>query len=528
MKLSMDILSDELKDSLCFARIMEDSDLTLEGVRFLDESAGTLSSQLVYVGSRIPEERPDHFNMLYFGPLEPGDIPKDCSILVMDCQCQIHAVFNRVLNIFQMYSIWERTLQDFLADSAPLDRFLDVSQPILRTGIVLLDWDHNCVAVTRIKMEGCPLWDAILNGYGYKYKYVIENSSPKLSDITKAKVIQQNWSNLDQRYLYNSVINVNGLPMFGLGLHKIEEPTVPFGKHTTQLFEMLVDVVGRRLNDESRRSPSRGVLYDGFIRDVISGELKDPVEMNRKNNFIRFSPGDHLTMGIVEFKNVSYRSKWLEERSQELESLWPGSVCSVIDRQLLWIINLKGIYDYSLVSGRQKERVDQWMKERAARCGVSPSFTSLANMRQSYQQAFSSLHYGLACGGEHSRYVYCYFDSFEYQLLSLASTTVDLTTLVHPVLHTLIAFDEAHKTGYYETLKTYLLNEHSMTFNEMAELLHLHRNTFHYRLDKIREITGVDFKDRSVKMRLALSIYSFDLFPDCAYGKCPDPNPFSP
>lgn len=517
MRLSMDILAEELKDLILSAHIPEDSGLELEGVRFLEENDDMLCSHLLYIGTWIPSTLPSRFHMLYLGSIPGGALPESCSVLALDAGCGERAVLNRVLGAFQKYNDWYDTLQRMLADRASFQAFLDVSQPIFRCGICLMDWDHNCVAVTRLKIENSPLWDAILDGYGYKYKFVIEHSNPKLSDITKSKKISQNWSNLDNRYLYNSTLYVNGLPMYGIGLHKIEQPDLPFGRHIKQLFEVLLDTVGQRLNDESGQQLTRGVLYDVFIRDVINGKVKNPDELNASNEFICFAPDDRLAVGVVVFKNINYRSEWLVNCSKELENLWPGSVCTVVDCQLLWIVNLKETFDFQMIANSLKKRIQQWMIDRVARCGFSPSFCGLTTLRLRYHQAISALHYGLACGEENLRPVYTYFEHLDYQLLNLASTSTDLTDLVHPTLRVLLAFDQTHKTNYYETLKCYLLNEYSLTFNEMADKLHVHRNTFHYRLDKIQEIAGISFKDHSAKTQLLLSIYCFDLFPSCTY-----------
>jgi carbohydrate diacid regulator len=42
---------------------------------------------------------------------------------------------------------------------------------------------------------------------------------------------------------------------------------------------------------------------------------------------------------------------------------------------------------------------------------------------------------------------------------------------------------------------------------EAAERLGVHRNTVLYRLDRVREITGYDFDDASIRMRLQLALH---------------------
>ena len=517
MRLSIDILAEDLKEYIEFARISRDSEMDLAGVRFLEENGEAPDPLTLYVGTKLPMEIPEAFHMLYLGRDLPKELPGRCSILKIKETCSEHRIFNQALNVFQRYGEWEDTLQRLLEEHAPLAEFLNVSQPILKAGICLLDWDHNCIAVTRVKMDNCPLWDAILDGYGYKYKFVIEQSNPKLNDLTRSKGMTQNWSNIDQRYLYNVPLFINGFAMFGIGLHKMEDPTIPFGRNTAQLLEVLADVMTQRLIYENQVHPTRSVLYDAFIRDLIDNRVQDPDEVNRQNHYIHRVEDDHLTIGIVVFKDIKYRSAFLSYCAKELESLWPSSTCSVVDCQLLWILNLKEQLDYQFISEERKRDIDKWMKEKVARCGLSPSFRSLTEVHRCYAQASCALHYGLACGYEDQKYVYGYFDRLDYQILSLASVNTDLTTLVHRMLQQLLQYDEMHRTNYYETLKTYLLFEYSLTFNEIADKLHLHRNTLHYRLDKIQEIIHLDIKDTMLKRQLELSIHCFDLFPKCTY-----------
>lgn len=53
--------------------------------------------------------------------------------------------------------------------------------------------------------------------------------------------------------------------------------------------------------------------------------------------------------------------------------------------------------------------------------------------------------------------------------------------------------DEEKNTEFYETLKTYFLCGHNAV--ETANVLHIHRNTLVYRLEKIRDLTGMDIED---------------------------------
>ena len=49
--------------------------------------------------------------------------------------------------------------------------------------------------------------------------------------------------------------------------------------------------------------------------------------------------------------------------------------------------------------------------------------------------------------------------------------------------------------------------------NQMADQMHIHRNTLRYRLDPICEIAQLNMKDEQLKKQMLPSIYCFDLFP---------------
>lgn len=518
LPLSMDILAEELKDMVTGCKILDDTAMNLEGARFWDGAASdNPSARILYISltSCLPQMRlTENLNVLYLGSAPMEDFPASWNVLRLRDDLDVGGVVNRVLDAFSKYRNWKDSLDKLLKDQAPLEEFLNISQPIFKSGIVLMDWDHNRIAITRnVQMENCPLWNAILDGYGYKYSFVIEHSGPKLDDINRRGGMQQNWSNLDHRYLYNVPLLVNGYPMYGIGLHKIEEPEKPFGKHISQLLEVLAEVYTVRLTQEAISNMNHITLYDAFIRDSITGKLENPEEVNRKNNLFPYKKDEYLVAGVITIKRVHYRTSYLNSCARELEAYWPGSGCTVVGCELLWIVNLKDVVAVEFLSEGKKKRLRDWLNAKEASCGFSCAFQSLSDLRKSYQQAKTALHYGLIHDFDKGARVFNYFDHFDWQLIEMAAAMTDLSTFVHPTIHTLINFDKQHNTNYYETLREYLLNDSGLTLNEMADKLHIHRNTLRYRLDRICEITQFDLKNADLKQQVLLSIYCFDLFP---------------
>lgn len=69
--------------------------------------------------------------------------------------------------------------------------------------------------------------------------------------------------------------------------------------------------------------------------------------------------------------------------------------------------------------------------------------------------------------------------------------------------------DHMNNTELYDTLKTYLLCENSIS--ETAKKLHIHRNTLVYRLKQIREIVDKDINDNKVSREMLSYMMLYDI-----------------
>lgn len=76
--------------------------------------------------------------------------------------------------------------------------------------------------------------------------------------------------------------------------------------------------------------------------------------------------------------------------------------------------------------------------------------------------------------------------------------------LLHPALEILKKYDGENDTELFETLRAYVGTGCSQ--RDTAGLLHVHLNTLKYRLGRLRELTGVDFKNQEEVFYLWLSL----------------------
>ena len=65
-------------------------------------------------------------------------------------------------------------------------------------------------------------------------------------------------------------------------------------------------------------------------------------------------------------------------------------------------------------------------------------------------------------------------------------------------------YDTLNGTNFIDTIYVYLINDHSLS--EASKILYLHKNTVLYRLDRIKELFGINFDSTKEKAAYLYSI----------------------
>jgi DNA-binding PucR family transcriptional regulator len=76
--------------------------------------------------------------------------------------------------------------------------------------------------------------------------------------------------------------------------------------------------------------------------------------------------------------------------------------------------------------------------------------------------------------------------------------------LVHPAILTLREYDRRYGTSFVKTLRELINARHNMT--AAAEKLYIHRTTLIRRLEKIQDLTAIDFENPRELFYLAVSL----------------------
>jgi purine catabolism regulator len=136
--------------------------------------------------------------------------------------------------------------------------------------------------------------------------------------------------------------------------------------------------------------------------------------------------------------------------------------------------------------------------------GVGTVRQGPAGIRQSHQEAKQALSMGrkLYGPGNLTRFE----DLGVYRLLFAAQNLPELQAFHEEVLGPLVEYDKLHGAELIRTLGAFF--EARCGPKEAATILGVHRNTVLYRLDRVKELTGLDLDDADVRLRLHLALYA--------------------
>ena len=99
-----------------------------------------------------------------------------------------------------------------------------------------------------------------------------------------------------------------------------------------------------------------------------------------------------------------------------------------------------------------------------------------------------------------------YYDELEtYKLLLLVSDKKEMKDYEKKYLGAVLEYDESNNTDYLQFIKLFL--ENGANVQQLANSMFVHRNTIHYKMNKIKEIAGINLGDLDDLLKLKLSLY---------------------
>ena len=175
-----------------------------------------------------------------------------------------------------------------------------------------------------------------------------------------------------------------------------------------------------------------------------------------------------------------------------------------VDNHYIWLVD--NLTAEKMEPETFQKKMKDFADEGAYRCGQSAVFHDFFRMTQGFQQASVALKYARKYMPES---LYVLFDEIVVPyLISRIREEMSVETICHEKLFFLQDYDSRKGTDYYQTLRVYLENERNLTL--VSHILHIHRSTLQYRIEKLSELLGLSLEDPGLRFYLLCCFHLLD------------------
>ena len=495
MLISMDVLAHELRDCASEVSLRPDTGLSISSFQVLDGSSDVYDDALVYLV--VGDDAGDLSGMSAGSNLIClGDPPRaiatrdDVNLIVLDGLSPFAAV-NAITGVFQKYSALDEKLSRAFARGDSLQDVLDIVTEIIQTPICMLDL-NNCVLAqsTVLQPEGDKLWDAMVDGYGYRYYSIIEESIPRVVEMdANGEDLWDGINNVSGRRLRVYLLRRGGKGIVCFGMHSASPGTEPYERHTIQLAEFAIERIMSHLALFKEVKLGRGKVSEQFLADLLDGKDIDAASMANASTDFGLTASRYY-LGLVLFKQPMQATDYDFALMDYIEALLPECRCTMHERRLVFFYPAEDGGGPNAALRRIEGILPDYLARHDCLCLLSSPFDSIADAAGVYRRLVAVIPF-LEADAEDGSRLHHYHEYAFLHALSVFEREVPLREACDPALTRLVEYDRESNTEYYDTLIAYL--RHGCDVSATAAELHVHRNSLYYRIDKIKKLLDVEF-----------------------------------
>lgn len=243
-------------------------------------------------------------------------------------------------------------------------------------------------------------------------------------------------------------------------------------------------------------------LRGDFLSSILAGAPSDMAAITQRGEELGYSLNlPHMAVLVhVEDAGPALLTRITSAVQSELSRRGIGAPISRREGSVLFMLPISG-------TARPRDMLDQ-LRERLANdfpsvvIAIGNQAASLNEWRRTLEEAEQALVLGRQLFG--GARVLAFSDLGVYRLLVRLRETPELWAFYRETLAKLSEYDKRQHADLIKTLEAYF--NHLGNLRATSEALHVHRNTLLYRLERIKEISGMDLDNAEEHFALWLAL----------------------
>lgn len=240
----------------------------------------------------------------------------------------------------------------------------------------------------------------------------------------------------------------------------------------------------------------------GFIEGLLSGSLS-PEEAIRWAQRDRYNPDGAHAVIVADWAKKEHPSY------RRLETIIHGLTRADIlvyarEDEVIVFVRLdprQGIESARGIAENIRRQASAEYVNDPLAIGIGRAVDTLIQLRDSYREARQAMTMARRLAATNPLY---FGELNVYRLLFLLEHHPELAAFRQEIIGPLIEYDRAQGTQLIETLTAYFA--HKGNLSQTAEAMFIHRNTLLYRMERIREISGLNLDNPETRLSVELAL----------------------
>lgn len=294
----------------------------------------------------------------------------------------------------------------------------------------------------------------------------------------------------------NVLVYVHNIEVAEIGMIEYSHP---FTRYDFEFLNFFKQLVSWELKKDDFYKDNLGMMHSLFLAELLERQIPNHqiVEFRKKQLNWKDAPFMYV-LTIFQTDSIDFKKR-AEIFAAQLRHIFTNSRWVVYNSNLVLLI-MKD--DEDLKDFSEESSLWQRLASNQMYAVISSCFTDLLDIRKYYDQTVSINE--LLTVIKEKKAVYLYNDYIFFHIGKIISEKYSLEDFYHSAIKRMRQYDMENSTFYVDTLSEYLLHVDNPAV--CAKNLFIHKNTFFYRMNKIRDIFQLDLNDGMERLKLHLTL----------------------
>ncbi|KTD84605.1 PucR family transcriptional regulator [Paenibacillus etheri] len=383
-----------------------------------------------------------------------------------------------------------------------MQTIINAAYSVIKMPIIVTDVSFRNLAIAPCESLGDKIWDTMLLIGGAPQEMVVGFHKEKYmhAAFTETPPYYVDWGDCQKLPRIQEIIKINDVVEGYVAILCPRERHEPWHDQASTIIAKACSMeLERKANHNLEGNPLSLLL----VKELFDNRIVTPEQLELWKHGLNLSfSGDFLLFAVqADYAKTTTVLKYM---LGQLKQQYPHQL-SLLEGNVLLLL-LYGLAEQDNTCAVET-RIKLILRPFNARSGVSRRFTNILELDTYRFQAEESLKLGIESTDNH--FIYRYDDYVLPIVLHRFTRNITKSNWISPAIPRVASYDEENGTSYLETLETYVLEICSS--QRVTDLLHIHRNTLLYRLNKIEEIIGFPISDPKYYPHLLLSFQMLNM-----------------